>query len=366
MPQSRSPRAKHGFTLVELLVVIAIIGILMALLLPAVQAAREAARRSQCVNNLKQFGLALQNYHDINRAFPIRQGGTDCASNGNCLRASAFIGLLPFVEQQAAYDVIRAGGYGAPPYGPPANTLWYGWEIQVPGFLCPSDDRGTPSPVPNPTLGGASTFGEVNYAFSHGDTISLNGQSTSNRGMFAYSNSVRISEIKDGLSNTIAMSERLRTSYSSGGSQSQSVKLGAATTSFITGTYPQASPGQCLTVANGPNYATPSTTSGLFGTMWSDGTVRRCGFTTVLPPNAPSCVSADNTGSTNGSGIISPTSNHPAGVNGLMADGSVRFVNESINTGNLGLSEVSSGPSPYGVWGAMGTKSGGEAAGLGG
>ncbi|HVX61538.1 MAG TPA: DUF1559 domain-containing protein [Pirellulales bacterium] len=370
MSHLTSQPAKRGFTLVELLVVIAIIGILIALLLPAVQAAREAARRSQCVNNLKQLGIGLQNYHDIHRSFPIRQGGTNCYGSpyhdGNCIRASAFVGLLPFIEQQAAFNIISSGGYGAPPYGPATNIPWYGWEIQPPSFICPSDTRPAPTPVPNTTIG-SGTFGEVNYAFSHGDTITANGQSSSNRGMFCYTTSVRISQVTDGLSNTIAMSERLRVNFAAGASTNASVKYGAATASFITGVFPQASPGQCLSVANGPFYATPSQVNGLFGTMWCDGPVRRCGFTTVLPPNSPSCVSSDNNGNYNGSGVISPTSNHPGGVNGVMADGSVRFVNEAINTGNLGYSEVSSGPSPYGVWGAMGTKAGGETSGdLGG
>ncbi len=117
-----SQRTKRGFTLVELLVVIAIIGILIALLLPAVQAAREAARRSQCVNNLKQLGIGLQNYHDIHRSFPIRQGGTNCYGSpyydGNCIRASSFVGLLPFIEQQAAFNIISSGGYRRPSLRP--------------------------------------------------------------------------------------------------------------------------------------------------------------------------------------------------------------------------------------------------------
>jgi prepilin-type N-terminal cleavage/methylation domain-containing protein len=363
-------RARRGFTLVELLVVIAIIGILIALLLPAVQAAREAARRSQCTNNLKQFGIALQNYHDVNNALPIRQGGTSCYGapyhDGNCVRASAFVGLLPFMEQQPAYNIISAGGYGAPPFGPATNIPWYGWEIQPPSFLCPSDTRERPVPVPNPTLG-SGTFGEVNYAFSHGDTITANGQSSSNRGMFCYTKSTRISQITDGLSNTIAMSERLRVNFGAGASKNASVRYGAATVSFVTGTFPQASPGQCLSVASGGDYATPSQVNGLFGTMWCDGPVRRCGFTTVLPPNSPSCVSSDNNGNYNGSGIISPTSNHPGGVNGVMADASVRFITDAVNTGNLGFSEVQRGPSPYGIWGAMGTKDANDGSGnLGG
>jgi prepilin-type N-terminal cleavage/methylation domain-containing protein/prepilin-type processing-associated H-X9-DG protein len=354
---ARARRTKQGFTLVELLVVIAIIGILIALLLPAVQAAREAARRSQCTNNLKQLGVGLQNYHDIFRALPTRQGGTNCTApymNGNCIRASGFIALLPFVEQQAAYDVIKAGGAGAAPLGPATNILWVGWKIQVPGYLCPSDTRPQPQPVSN------NQFGENNYAFSQGDTITQNGLSTNNRGLFPYSSAVKFSQITDGLSNTIAMSERLRVSFGAGGAPNSGVKYGDAIPGFITGTFPQANPGQCLAVAVGGFYSNPSQVSGLFGTMWCDGPVRRCAFTTVLPPNSPSCVSSDNDGNYSGSGILSPNSNHPGGVNGVMADGSVRFISESINSGNLSWQEVSSGPSPYGVWGAMGSKAGGE------
>jgi len=89
-------RKRHGFTLVELLVVIAIIGILIALLLPAVQAAREAARRSQCTNNLKQIALAVHNYHDTYKVFPI--------GNWTTAYGTWLVSLLPFIEQQALAD----------------------------------------------------------------------------------------------------------------------------------------------------------------------------------------------------------------------------------------------------------------------
>src|SRR5262245_49230386 len=145
---------KLGFTLVELLVVIAIIGILVALLLPAVQAAREAARRMQCGNNLKQIGLALHNYHDTFKSLPIGLLG---AGAGQPTPSSADDGfgwgcaLLPFLEQQALYDRVRPNGTpsvfvrfhtGSPsplPSPPgPNNVPWPGAEVSLTAFKCPS------------------------------------------------------------------------------------------------------------------------------------------------------------------------------------------------------------------------------------
>src|SRR5206468_7651117 len=96
---------RRGFTLIELLVVIAIIGVLIALLLPAVQAAREAARRSQCTNNLKQLGLALHNYHDANQAFPSGKAGNDASAAGNDSSAtSGWVSVLPQMEQGPLFN----------------------------------------------------------------------------------------------------------------------------------------------------------------------------------------------------------------------------------------------------------------------
>ena len=140
----RHSRASEGFTLVELLVVIAIIGILIALLLPAVQAAREAARRSQCANNIKQLGLATQNYHSVHHRLPlgavhIYAASWWCQDSNN--KGSALVELLPFVEEQSLYDAptftgdvfwSRRGGTGA-----------YLHEVQPAIYVCPSDDQTT-------------------------------------------------------------------------------------------------------------------------------------------------------------------------------------------------------------------------------
>src|SRR6188508_3529740 len=174
MSQRSAVDAQRAFTLVELLVVIAIIGVLVALLLPAVQAAREAARRSQCSNALKQFGLALHNYGDVFKVFPARRSGTDGTigndtgrTMANYQRMSAFIPLLPFIEQKPLFDAIAAGGkYGSTTYAPggPAawNTSYPPFRTQVPILLCPSDK--TPPPT-------ASQVGRNSYAFSLGDQI---------------------------------------------------------------------------------------------------------------------------------------------------------------------------------------------------
>ncbi|HVX59980.1 MAG TPA: DUF1559 domain-containing protein [Pirellulales bacterium] len=366
-------RVKSGFTLVELLVVIAIIGILIALLLPAVQAAREAARRSQCVNNLKQLGLGLQNYHDVHGSFPLGCGGTGtCVGwggtyTGNCTRVSPFIPLLPFIEQQALYESIRAGGNSAgnasqmaSPYGPPGWYSWANWNVQVASLLCPSDIRPRPA---------AGAVGENNYAFSHGDSIYNNYQYNPDplnwsRGMFAGHWAVKLNMVTDGASNTIAMSERLRVNFSINTQTKVNVRQGTV----VGMSSLSSSPGACLATAQGTYYADPTQVFGAFGTNWTDCETTRCGFTTVLAPNSPSCLMPSSLCSTCGyndspGGAYAPSSSHPAGVNGVMVDGSVRFISDNVNTGNLGLPEVQNvGPSPYGVWGAMGSKSGDEGA----
>ncbi len=352
----------RGFTLIELLVVIAIIAILIALLLPAVQQAREAARRTQCKNNMKQLGLALHNYHDVFSKFPYRMGGTSgCGTSmteGNCDRLSGIVGLLPYIDQANLYNAISAGNASATPNpiapgGPAPNIVWAPWSTQVPGFVCPSDSH---SPSTN--------IGNLSYAFCLGDRMVANNYDNQEiRGLFGWQKCMAIRDCTDGTSNTIAMSERRRADFTLGAGGSVAANHGIRTgltmsTPFL--------PATCLAVEVNGRYDDPSLVRGVFGVLWPDGASERCGFHTVLPPNSPSCSEAVTAGGITNSNVLSASSLHAGGVHVLMADGSARFVSDSINTGNLSAAEpltISAGASPYGIWGALGTRIGGEVVG---
>src|SRR5579872_4832054 len=215
-------RTRSGFTLIELLVVIAIIAILVALLLPAVQQARESARRTQCRNNLKQIGLALANYESAFLIYPFGKGpGYAGLGAPAYARWSVHALLLPHMEQQNLYDSIdfknppdTPGMAGAvptfmPPYASPGGINTVASQTAVPGFLCPSD---------GPPLSGWA--GENNYCGNQGswlcDRSNAPGASTDvspaevNQWIFYYLSGVRTQHVADGLSNTVFFSERIR------------------------------------------------------------------------------------------------------------------------------------------------------------
>ena len=361
-------RSRRGFTLVELLVVIAIIGILVGLLLPAVQAAREAARRMQCSNNAKQMALALHNYADAYKAFPARkygttgQSGTASVADGtnrkhNAGRISGYIALLPYIEQSAMYNTIMAGdpnfaGGAIGPGGPRGDQspVGYVWNTTPSAYRCPSDP-------------GATASGKfISYAFCVGDQIS-NINNGAVRGVFGRFAWKRFADLTDGTSNTIGMSElQCQIATGNGGQNgstatANSVRQNLAYANGVTGIIN--SPSLCRAVVSGGYYVAGTTYFGRRGINWTDGPVAYNGFNTVFPPNSPQCADGGTFGDQPNM-LIPPASGHTGGVNGSMCDGSVRFISNSIDTGNLGIGQPASGPSVYGVWGALGSINGGE------
>lgn len=338
---------RRGFTLIELLVVIAIIAVLIALLLPAVQQAREAARRTQCRNNLKQLGLALHNYADAHQALPFMRWTTGTVY----YNSHANLALLPYVDQAPLFQqlsgVMTVGastfqpmGYLNAPYS--WDTVYPPWKTQVAGYLCPSDAN---------SLVKYSNIGTQSYRLCLGDSVNGVYAATSTRGIFGSISRTQFRDITDGTSNTIAMSERANKNFG----DPTRVLWGVA------GPVDVSTPAACLALSTGLYYpsGTPTVRGADVPSMWSDGAPHCTGFTTVLGPNSASCTNSSNYVADS---IISATSHHTGGVHCLMADGAVRFVSSNINTGNLAVAP-STAQSPYGVWGALGTKAGNETVG---
>jgi type II secretory pathway pseudopilin PulG len=351
--------------LVELLVVIAIIGILVGLLLPAVQSAREAARRMQCTNNMKNLALALHNYHDAYRTFPPQGvGSTQPSGNwgsGNWRlqqnnRGSWLLTSSPYYDQQPLKDRIDEGGIlsnsdGVPTGRGGSHGLWdgyYPYRIKVATILCPSDGRGIRS--------ADNQAAKNNYMGCVGDSLLNNHNSTSNRGMFSHIKGTGIRDAKDGTSNTAFLSERsIQTAW------------GGPSCNNLHGCYTIVSgldnnPSACL-ATRGPgatvlgNYPTSHQR---IGEAWATGYSQMVSFTTVLPPNSPQC--ANGRGEWQW-GVYPPDSYHPGGVNLAMSDGSLRFISNSIDVGDVSLPGPSINnlkQSVYGLWGALGTKDGTE------
>jgi prepilin-type N-terminal cleavage/methylation domain-containing protein/prepilin-type processing-associated H-X9-DG protein len=365
---------RSAFTLVELLVVIAIIGVMVGLLLPAVQAAREAARRMSCSNNMKQIGLGLHNYHDTFGRLPFREGGTSGTADGGSVgtvlqsnqnRASGFTMLLPFIEQAPLYDMISSplthNGVVYPAFGdtPSDSSVYPPWSFDIPTYLCPS--------APQTRLLGGGNFGLAHYGFSGGDSSmfitwiapsNATSARTRLRGVMGYRmNNRKFRDIVDGLSNTIAMGEN---TSSLGG---RAILGGVARNQ---GNEVIDSPNTCLLRVDNVTReyaASVATVSVSRGQRWAGGSVAYVVVNTILPPNSPSCSTGTEFRSP---GQYPMGSRHPGGVHILLCDGAVRFVSDSVDTGNLSLpSPDSSGSvrSPYGVWGALGSIAGSEVVG---
>ena len=357
----RRRRLRPGFTLIELLVVIAIIAVLIALLLPAVQAAREAARRSQCVNNLKQLGISLHNYHDVVQALPWGAGPWGWND------WSMHVMLLPYMEQTNMYNGLNfTNGCADDGCGKINTTVVYN---KVNGFLCPSDtDRLTSPQGHNNYMGNAGSAPNSFYgwnAVSKGSTgpyagifcfvgVACDVQpappcGTSSTGQSPFSIGFR--DILDGLSNTVAISERVKGIGQLNTEQLDPTRPSASfidvpgvANDGITDASPLAFYKTCSSFNFGAVTASNLDNQDSSGRRWDVGYACDTRYVHVMPPNwAIQCGGTnDDAGRQAGYGA---TSRHPGGVNALFADGSVRFVKSTVNVN---------------TWWALGTRANNE------
>jgi len=352
-----------GFTLVELLVVIAIIGTLVGLLLPAVQTARESARRTTCTNNLKQLALGCNTYQSAHGGYPGYKDWKNVTTNGaTTARSWSFlIHVMPFLEQSETFDQARA--YFTTNANGQSDAAWRGTQSagrRINALLCPSDPMGMSPAIRWPTnyrgCAGDLTYNLSNWgSYPHEAQLVYNGAGTvllNGYGQYGTSprSAIGVSlpkKITDGLSKTVLVGEAVI------GDGSASRLSGWATAD---GYDWQCKPQDCLA-------ATFTANTNVIGHTWTSRQVGHTWFYNTLPPNGPRC--AHHNGTTSNDAGVPASSYHPGGAVVAMCDGAVRFIAESIDTNNspnlaIGSSGYFRQPSLWGVWGAMASPAQGE------
>jgi prepilin-type N-terminal cleavage/methylation domain-containing protein len=401
------PRA---FTLVEVMMVMAVIGVLVGLMLPAVQAAREAARRSACSGKLSHLGLAIHNYHSAHDQLPNYGDGSkgratnwwDSPSDSNGWRLSFLVGVMPFMEQQSLWNQIQTpesvGTISDEPVvwfsmGPSPDTpSFLPWQTEIPSLRCPSD-------VDDHFF----RFGRTNYVACLGDSAvwsmrgrhimwmpgdqtmpagdPINGPPNDSKGMpnlaswanqsraaergvFVTHHRCRLDDVTDGLSNTIMGGEI--STFDMGNPVSVKPDITRPPNTLRDDRYACS---KFATSGVGSSGGQGSWVLGLAnarGYNWADFHVMATGFHTILPPGAESC-SGQARGET---GVATAGSGHQGGTHVLMGDGAVIFMTQSIehneDGGNAMVYLTGKGDqapraqSPFGLWGALGTRASGE------
>jgi prepilin-type N-terminal cleavage/methylation domain-containing protein/prepilin-type processing-associated H-X9-DG protein len=320
--------SRRGFTLIELLVVIAIVAILVALLLPAVQQAREAARRTQCRNHLKQIGLAMFNYESSYSCLPpgnMGVGDWSLAFSG----ISAHARLLPFMDQTSVYNMVNFSAA----WSDASNAA--ALQMNIPTFRCPSDTDGLPA-----ALGGRNNYyanvgTNLLFAIPPTDPANPNFGMPEPNGLFTRDRRIRIADITDGTSNTSAFSEKM---FGDGSNAISTPELDT----YRPGTFP-AIPDQAVSDCNAVD-VTDLSRQGFsnVGAPWLRAHHGTTLYWHINTPNRRSCMFPP------GRVMSTASSRHSGGVHTLLADGSVRFINDSIHVG---------------LYRGLGTRNGGEALG---
>jgi prepilin-type processing-associated H-X9-DG protein/prepilin-type N-terminal cleavage/methylation domain-containing protein len=378
--RTAAPQAVAGFTLVELLVVIAIIGTLVGLLLPAVQSAREAARRSSCTNNIRQLSLGVINFADAKRYLPnshqslLYNGWAGVASNG-WYRGYIPI-ILPFIEEAAVFSRVEpfANAGGEPSNSGTVGGIASPYTAFIPVLQCPSDRFAGR----RQTYGGGNGQYPTSYRCNRGDvnlastTLAPGAEYPTQvirapfvQGVIDWASAqtagtsrrVAIKDITDGTSKTAMLAEAPIGTWGFATSVS-SVPVGTKADQWTAVMSPTSKPGVCWAAST---TSTPNASTG--GMNWGEG--RLTVYYGIIPPNGPTCTNSND--STYGQyATYTAGSYHSGGANLAFCDGSVRFVADSIDAGDQtnGSPNASGvtyrGQSVWSVWGAIHTINGGE------